>query len=63
MDEAPRRGPGRPRKEPVAPADMKTVRIGWRAVWTSKGVKVAQEVTLPPDEADEYIAKGLADGV
>lgn len=62
-EETPRRGPGRPRKEPVEAGEMKTIRIGWRSVWTTRGVKTKEEVTLPAAEADEYIAKGVADGV
>lgn len=60
MTDTPRRGPGRPRKE-QADDDTMTVKIGWRSVWTSQGVKTNETVTLPRDEAEEYIGKGLAD--
>lgn len=60
MTDTPRRGPGRPRKE-QADTDSREIKIGWRSVWTSQGVKTNETVTLPNDEADQYVNQGLAD--
>ena len=62
MNDTPRRGPGRPRKD-AENDDLVTVKIGWRSVWTSQGVKTAEKVDLPADEAKGYVDAGLAKNV
>ena len=63
MNDTARRGPGRPRKDDGSDEDTATIKIGWRSVWTSQGVKTAEKVDLPAAEAKGYVDAGLAKNV